>query len=485
MKNNFKYLERDERKKILLLCDDIRLHSGVGNMGKEIVLNTAQHFNWVNVGGAIKHKDKGKIIELSEEVNKLTGLEDSSVKIIPTDNYGDAMLIRHLIDTEKPDAVFIFTDPRYWVWLFEIEREVRSKIPIVYLNIWDDYPAPLYNKPYYESVDLLMAISKQTKNINEIVLDDKADTKLIEYIPHGVDEEIFYPLDETSEMYEEFTGFRNKLFPDKDIEFVLFFNSRNIRRKNIPDTILAYRLFCDKIGKEKAKKCAFILHTQPVDNNGTDLFAVKEALCDPEYVNIYFSSDVLSPEQLNLLYNVADATILLTSNEGWGLSLTESLSTGTMIIPTVTGGMQDQCRFENSNGEWIDFSPDFPSNHRGNIKKCGNWAVPVFPVVNTLQGSPPTPYIFDDKIKPEDAAEAILEVYNLSPEERKERGLNGRNWAQSEEAGLTSKLMGNRVIEAIDKTLEVFTPRPDYEVIKVQPLPPKYIKHRLVDYSYE
>ena len=72
-----------------------------------------------------------------------------------------------------------------------MEREVRGKMPIFWLNIWDDYPAPMYNKSYYESVDVLMAISKQTKNINEIVLGTKAKDKLIKYVPHGINTRAF------------------------------------------------------------------------------------------------------------------------------------------------------------------------------------------------------------------------------------------------------------------------------------------------------
>ena len=149
MKEKFRYLKQEDRKKILLLCDDIRMHSGIGTMGKEIVLGTAHHFNWVNLGGAINHPQKGSLVDLSDQVNKETGLEDSYLKIIPNNGYGDAKLVRELIKMENPDAIFIFTDPRYWVWLFEMEREIRTKIPIFYLNIWDEYPSPLYNKFYY------------------------------------------------------------------------------------------------------------------------------------------------------------------------------------------------------------------------------------------------------------------------------------------------------------------------------------------------
>jgi glycosyltransferase involved in cell wall biosynthesis len=321
MKDKFRYIEQKDRKKVLLLCDDIRMHSGIATMAKEVVIGTAQHFNWVNLGAALKHPDEGKLLDLSDQINKETGLTDSSVKLIPSTGYGTPDKIRQLIAFEKPDAIFIFTDPRYWTWLFEMEREIRAKMPIFWLNIWDDYPAPLYNKPYYNSVDVLMAISKQTKNINELVLGDDAKGKLIKYVPHGINENTFFPIKKDHEQFNELQEFKKKMLKSDDIEFIVFFNSRNIRRKSIPDTILAYRLFCDKIGKEKARKCAFILHTDPIDNNGTDLRAVKDTICDPDYVKVLFSSKKIPADHMNLLYNIADVTILLSSNEGWGLSL--------------------------------------------------------------------------------------------------------------------------------------------------------------------
>lgn len=486
MKDKFRYLPQKERKNILLLCDDIRLQSGVGNMAREIVVNSAHHFNWTNLGAAIQHPELGKIFDLSDSVNKLTGINDSNVKVIPNNGYGDPGTIRNLMEQEKYDAIFIFTDPRYWVWLFEMEREIRSKIPLLYLNIWDDLPAPLYNKDYYNSVDLLMAISKQTKNINEMVLGEDRHSKLIKYVPHGIDDNSFFPILEDHPKYNDFKEFRSNLFKDKDIEFVVFFNSRNIRRKSIPDTIFSYKIFCDMIGKEKAKKCALVLHTDTVNDNGTDLPKVRDAICDPEYVNVYFSSNRLNTDQLNVLYNVGDVTVLISSNEGWGLSLTEAMMAGKMIIPNVTGGMQDQCRFENSKGEWIEFDENFPSNHRGTVTKCGEWAVPVFPSNISIIGSPPTPYIFDDRANPEDVAKAILQVYNLSPEERRQRGLKGRDWACSEEAGMTARTMANNVIEACDEAIDNFTPRPVFELIKVEENRPKnYLNHKLYNYSYE
>ena len=478
MKDKFRYVKKEDRKKVLLLCDDIRMHSGIATMAREIVIGTSQHFNWVNLGAAIKHPEQGQALDISQEVNKLNNIEDSSVIVIPNSGYGDAMQIRGLIKQFKPDAIMIFTDPRYWTWLFEIEREIRNEIPLMYLNIWDDYPTPLYNKAYYESCDLLMSISKQTKNINEIVLGEAANDKILKYVPHGINEKYFYPINKPEEV-AQLAEFKKNLFEGKDIEFVAFWNSRNIRRKSPGDVILAYRLFCDRIGKEAAKKCALVMHTAAVDENGTDLNAVREALCDDSYVNVYFSQERLDAAHMNLLYNISDVSMLISSNEGWGLSLTEAMMAGKMIIANVTGGMQDQMRFEYNDGKWIDFTSDFPSNHRGTFKKCGKWAVPVFPSNISMVGSVPTPYIFDDRCNPEDVAEALEQVYNMGEEERDRRGMLAREWVTSDESGMSARVMCENVVDAIDETFAKFTPRSRYDVIKVTDRPKKYITHKL------
>jgi glycosyltransferase involved in cell wall biosynthesis len=472
------YIPKDERKKIMLLCDDIRVHSGIAHMGRELVLNTCHHYNWVNIGGAVKHPESGQRFDLSEDTNKQAGITDSSVALYPVDGYGNPDLIRQLIQMEKPDALFLITDPRYWVWLFQMENEIRKHCPIIYLNIWDDYPAPLYNETFYESCDALLGISKQTVNINALVLGDKIGDRLIKYVPHGVNHEVFYPMSKEEKSNTDFVNFKKDLFEGKEYEYCVFFNSRNIRRKQIPDTILAFRHFVDRLPKEKAEKCVLLLHTQPVDEHGTDLNAVIELLC-PEYCNVVFTKGPMAPQQLNWLYNIADTQILLTSNEGWGLSLTEAILSGTPIIANVTGGMQDQMRFV-KDGKWIDFNEDFPSNHRGTIKECGEWAFPVFPTSRSLVGSVPTPYIFDDRCEPEDAADQIEAVYNLGPEERQRRGNTGREWALGDEAGFTSEKMGNRVIEYVDELFDTWQPREKYEFILAGEYKKKVLNHKLI-----
>ena len=394
MNSSFAYLPPDKRKKILLITDDIRVHSGVANVGKEIVLHTSQHFNWVCIGGSIKHPDNGKRFDLSQSTNEVTKLTDASTILYPTDGYGTPELIRYLMAVEKPDAILLITDPRYFTWLFQMENEIRKTTPIAYLNIWDDYPAPMYNKAYYEACDLLMGISKQTVNINKLVLGSKTEGRIFKYVPHGLNHELYYPLDPQDKELKEF---KSKVFGNKEIDFVLFFNSRNIRRKQIPDTLLAYRYFLDKLPKEKAAKCAFILHTEVVSEHGTDLNAVKELLLNESHHNVFFSTSKLDNKSLNLLYNLADAQILLTSNEGWGLSITEAILAGTPIVAATTGGLTRQV---------IDYRD---GSHNG-------VAVPI--ALRTLVGSQGVPYIYEDYASNEDIADGIRKIYDLNDEER-------------------------------------------------------------------
>ena len=179
------YIPKDQRKKILMLSDDIRTHSGVGNMAKEIILNTVHHFNWINLGGAVKHPEAGKGFNVSDDISKLSGVPDASVMVYAVDGYGDSQVLRTVIAQEKPDAIVHFTDPRYWVWMYQMENEIRQHCPLIFYTIWDDLPYPMWNREFYRSDDMLLCISKQTKNLVENVLRDHPKPGRVQYVPHG------------------------------------------------------------------------------------------------------------------------------------------------------------------------------------------------------------------------------------------------------------------------------------------------------------
>lgn len=463
------------KKTVFLIGDDIRFHSGVAGVLRSIVLGTSHIFNYVIVGAALKHPEENQRIDLSESVNKEANITDSNVIMYPFSGYGSQDLIRFIMKEHKPDVLMMMTDPRYYTHLFAMENEIRKHIPIVYLNIWDaGGGSPMFNKPYYKSCDALLCISKQTKAVTEVVLGEDKKDKVIKYIPHGVNKDHFKPIDKNS---QDLLSLKKQLFGKKEYDFVLFFNSRNIRRKQIPDTLMAFRLFIDKLPKEKADKCAFVLHTQVVDENGTDLNAVREAVFGDRSDQVIFDDRVIDIHTLNMLYNIADATVLLSSNEGWGLSATESVMAGTMIIVNVTGGLQDQLRFVDDDGEWINFDERITTNNMGVYRNHGEWGIPVFPSSTSWQGSPMTPYVPDDRINFIDAAEAYRIVYDMDVNERLRRGQLGREWMCSDEAKMETVKMCESVVSAINETVEKFSPRERYNIIKINNLLPKYIKY--------
>ncbi len=96
------------RKKILLLSDDLRMTSGIARMSREFVENTIHKYDWVQISGAIQHPEAGKQIVIESDDNfKLP--PGSSITLYPTDGYGNPDLLRDIIRIENPDAILHFT----------------------------------------------------------------------------------------------------------------------------------------------------------------------------------------------------------------------------------------------------------------------------------------------------------------------------------------------------------------------------------------
>jgi len=474
---------KQKKKKILLLGDDLRLPSGIGTISKEIVLNTVSDYDWIQLGAAMDHPDKGKAFDVSQDVAKESGVEDANVKIIANNGYGDKNILFTILHSEKPDAILHFTDPRYWEWLYELEHEIKTSfnIPLFYLSIWDDLPYPMWNSPFYGSCDLIMGISKQSDNIHKEVLeqngygvydydleDNTEDPELewndviTSYVPHGLNHNSYKPLSETDQLYQKYY---NDIKIKHNVDFVFFWNNRNIRRKQPGDVVLSFKTFRNMLPKDQQDKVALVMHTQPVDANGTDLRSVWKNT-SPE-CKVIFSQNKVSKEELNAMYNVADVVVNIASNEGWGLSSTEALLSGTPIINNVTGGLQDQCRFETEDGEWISFDGKFATNHKGKFKKHGKWVKPVFPSNRSLQGSPVTPYIFDDRAQYEDVANAMMYWWKMDHDEREDCGWAGREFCLTH--GLTSEQMGKKMIKIINFFFKYGKQkRPKYVVKKIE-----------------
>ena len=452
------------KKKILLMSDDLRMHSGVATVSKDIVFETLNEYDWVQLAGAIKHPEKGKVVDMSEGLEEY-GIKNGYLKIYPVDGYGNGDLLREVMAHEKPDAILHYTDPRFWIWFYHMEAEIRQTMPIFYYNIWDDLPDPQYNTNYYRSSDLLMSISKQTYGINKRLLkpygyEDWQTT----FVPHGISSRRFNKIQDDDVKLIEFED-KHGL---SDKKYKILYSNRNIRRKQPGDVLLAYKYFMDGLTPEQQKECVLIFHTQPCDDNGTDLPRVHRHLC-PEYevCFTYEKGGAFNDEAMNLLFNSADVYINLASNEGFGLGSAEAITVGTPIIVNVTGGLQDQCGFRDDDGNLLtpEDYVELGSNHRGEYKTHGEWVKPVWPTSISLQGSPPTPYIWDDRCEPQDAAERLREFYDMGRKERKRLGSIGTKFFRENQ--MTAVAMADNFISSMNTAFDNWKPREKYNMVSV------------------
>ena len=133
------------------------------------------------------------------------------------------------------------------------------------------------------------------------------------------------------------------------------------------------------------------------------------------------------------------------------------------------------------NENWFTPDSEVPSNHTGRLSKnmvIGH--IQFIPTNRSIQGSPKTPYIWDDRCRPEDAAEQIMNAYMDGINIRVEKGLKGREWAISEEAGFTMSHQAKRIIDAFNELFENWTPREKFEFINANEVNKNVVPHKLL-----
>ena len=357
-----------KKKKILVLSDHALSTSGVGTQTRHLINGLLQKNEWTfrQFGAAMKHADYKPV-----HVN-----DDFVIK--PIDGFGDRNLIRLTLATEKPDLIFIFTDPRFFIWLWEMEDEIHQVCPIAYWHVWDNHPFPKFNETLYESTDTINCHSYMTYKM----LSDNLSHPRLNFIPHAVPKSLFHKLpDEKIKTYK-----RNILGKDRENHFVAIWNNRNARRKRPGDLLLAWKTF---IEKTKNKDTILIMHTDPLDKEGPNLYLLSEHLGIQD--TVFFSRDRLEFDKINALYNISDVCINISYSEGFGLSTLEAMQTGTPIIAVKTGGLTRQI---------IDHRDNSPNGVALNV------------TTKTLAGSQQVPYIYEDYASIEDIASGLFEVYS-------------------------------------------------------------------------
>ena len=223
----------------------------------------------------------------------------------------------------------------------------------------------------------------------------------------------------------------------------------------------------DKAGGNAYDDTILVMHGAPIDPNGTDLTAVVSELCP---YPVMFSDKILPGQGLNILYNVADVVVNMASNEGFGLGTAEAVSAGTPIVVNVTGGLQDQCGFINPEtgkyftaDDYIEVKTLHRKDEWGSLQH-GEWVKPVWPSNISLQGSVPTPYIFDDRADYRDVGNALYEWFQTPKEVRIAAGLKGVEFIKNPEVGMSRDNMCQRVVDSIEGCLNNFTPKNRFEL---------------------
>lgn len=394
-----------QKKTILMLSDHPLSTSGVGTQARWLIhgLIATGKYRFKCFGGAVKHDDYRTVV-----VN-----EDFIVK--PTNGFGDRNTLRQVLASERPDALLLFTDPRFFIWVWEMQDEINQICPIAYNHLWDNYPWPDFNKVLYDSTNLINCINWPTYQMVKERFPERTN-----YIPHAVPKDLYYPVSDADSKMNKM----RLLGKDRMDHFVPLYVSRNARRKMPSDILVSWKQFLDRLQEKHGhKKATMLMHTDPLDPEGPNLFHVIDMLGIAD--NVKFSKSRVDFNEMRCIYSACDTVVNRSSNEGFGLPTLEAMMCGKPIIAIKTGGLSRQVE-DMETGE--------------------QFGIALEPDVKSLVGNQLVPYIYEDFITHEKLTAAFMEMYEWGPEKRKEVG-------QRALAHATKDYDLNNVISAWDSSL--------------------------------
>lgn len=365
--------------------------SGVGTQARWLInglINTGK-WKFKCFGGAVKHEDYRTLV-----VN-----EDFIIK--PTNGFGDRNMLRQVLATERPDVLLLFTDPRFFIWVWEMEDEIHQVCPIAYNHLWDNYPWPEFNKVLYESTDLVNCINWPTYQMVKERFPEKTN-----YIPHAIPKEVYYPLPEDQQKKNKVT----LLGSQREDHFTALFVSRNARRKMPSDILVSWKQFMDELKKKHGhSKATLVMHTEPLDPEGPNLHHVVDMLEIKD--SVFFSKNRIEFGDMNKLYNACDTVVNRSCNEGFGLSTLEAMMCAKPIIAIKTGGLTRQVE---------------------DLETGEQFGIGLNPDASSLVGNQLVPFIYEDYVTHEALANAFMEMYEWGPEKRKQVGLRALDHARKD-----------------------------------------------------
>jgi len=406
-----------KKQKLLLISDCALTPSGVGVQSKFLIegLIETGKYEIIQLGAAKYHDDMSPQ-KISEDFT-----------IIPSVGFGNKDIVRSLIASENPAAIIIFTDSRFFTYLFEMEDEIHETCPIIWWHVWDNRPTPKFNKKLYKSVDQVNCISSLTyKMCKELNVEN------IDYIPHSFPENVFYKMKDY-----DIKDYRRQILQSKEDWFLGVWINRNFRRKRPADVLKSWQIFLENLNQDyKHKKALLIMHTDPLDPDGTNLIEVAKELKITE--NVRFSQKELDFDEINILHNISDFCLNISFAEGFGLTTLQSLYTGTPIIVNKTGGLRSQIVDKKS----LEYP--WPQDLTG---------IGLDPDVTTISGVQDIPYLNEDYVSVEKVAGSLMKMFKMSKEQRSNLGQNGISLVKRE---FSYKNMIEKWDNSIEETIERF-----------------------------
>lgn len=381
------------KRKVLLLSDHPLSTSGVGTQARWLVngLVATNRYSFKCLGGAIRHDNYDTIA--------VDGNPDFVIK--PTNGFGTRDSLRQILAIERPDVLMIFTDPRFFIWIWEMEDEVHQIAPIAYWHLWDNGPRPDFNKVLYESTDAINCINRPTYEMLQGWFPGRT-----RYVPHAVPGSVYMPLSPA----EAARARAMLLGQGRADHFVALWVGRNARRKMPSDIIMAWKIFLDRLEATKGhRKATLVMHTDPLDPEGANLHHVIDLA--GLRGQVFFSRDRVDFGNMNAMYNAADITLNRSCNEGFGLPVLEGLMAGRPTVTIKTGGLTRQA-VNHMTGEQHGIALD--------------------PEVSPLVGNQLVPYIREDYVSDATYADAIWRMHEMPAPERVALGLRAREYAARE-----------------------------------------------------
>lgn len=378
------------KKKILVISDHALYSSGVATQTKYLIqglVKTGQ-FKFLQLGAAIKHENLSQI-----KVN------DDFI-IIPINGFGDKKLIRSVLMDYKPDALILFTDPRFFNHIFEMEDEIHQICPILYWHVWDNRPTPYFNKSFLESIDAINCHSYLTYMMCKEMYPQKTN-----FIPHAVPKSVFYKLEEN-----EIQRHKKNILGNNSDKFVFLWINRNCKRKRAADLLHAWKIFDEKVKYYYGKNDAMlIMHTNPKDSEGYDLIELNNYFKIND--SVFFSIEKVDEKTVNILHNISDCFVNISCNEGFGLGTLESMMCGNPIIASKTGGLIRQViNHKDASINGIALEIDF----------------------RTLVGNQNIPMLYEEYSSIEKIAESFFTMYVKDKKELEDIGLRAMNYVNEE-----------------------------------------------------